>query len=289
MVRIAKENSMPAMAITDHGNMYGAIEFYKECKKVGIKPIIGCEVYVAERKLTDKEPGIDNKRYHLILLAKNLKGYKNLMRIVSEANLKGYYYKPRVDMDLLREFSEGIIALSGCMGGKLSRAVLNGDMDKARELIREHQDVFGKENYFIEIQSHPKIEKDAELREKLIALAKEFDIKVVATQDSHYPCRDDHKAHHTLLQVNTGTVFLSKVNSATIKAIGSRRNVLALCLFFIESGMYDLQRKQAHDDERSDKHDDCDDYAYSLAMYFSVQHSMQLPFVALQMILQVAQ
>jgi DNA polymerase-3 subunit alpha len=205
MVRIAKENSMPAMAITDHGNMYGAIEFYKECKKVGIKPIIGCEVYVAERKLTDKEPGIDNKRYHLILLAKNLKGYKNLMRIVSEANLKGYYYKPRVDMDLLREFSEGIIALSGCMGGKLSRAVLNGDMDKARELIREHQDVFGKENYFIEIQSHPKIEKDAELREKLIALAKEFDIKVVATQDSHYPCRDDHKAHHTLLQVNTGT------------------------------------------------------------------------------------
>lgn len=205
MVRIAKEHSMPAMAITDHGNMYGAIEFYKECKKAGIKPIIGCEVYVAERKLSDKEPGIDNKRYHLILLAKNLKGYKNLMRIVSEANLKGYYYKPRVDMDLLREFSEGIIALSGCMGGKLSRAVLNNDMDKARELIREHQEVFGKENYFIEIQSHPKIERDAELREKLIALAKEFGIPVVATQDSHYPCKDDHKAHHTLLQVNTGT------------------------------------------------------------------------------------
>ena len=205
MVRIAKENAMPAMAITDHGNMYGAIEFYKECKKAGIKPIIGCEVYVAERKLSDKEPGIDNKRYHLILLAKNLKGYKNLMRIVSEANLKGYYYKPRVDMDLLREFSEGIIALSGCMGGKLSRAILNGDMDKARELIREHQDVFGKENYFIEIQSHPHIERDKELREELIKLAKEFGIPVVATQDSHYPCKDDHKAHHTLLQVNTGT------------------------------------------------------------------------------------
>lgn len=204
MVRIAKDSGMPAMAITDHGNMYGAIEFYKECKKAGIKPILGCEVYVAERKMTDKEPGIDNKRYHLILLAKNLKGYKNLMRIVSEANLKGYYYKPRVDMDLLREFGEGIIALSGCMGGKLSRTVLNNDMEKARELIREHIDVFGKQNYFIEIQSHPGIERDAELREKLITLAKEFDLPVVATADSHYPCRDDHKAHHTLLQVNTG-------------------------------------------------------------------------------------
>ena len=205
MVRIAKEHDMPAMAITDHGNMYGAIEFYKECKKAGIKPIIGCEVYVAERKLTDKEPGIDNKRYHLILLAKNLKGYKNLMRIVSIANLEGYYYKPRVDEEMLKEYSEGIIALSGCMGGKLSRAILADNMEKAEDIIRQHQDVFGKENYFIEIQSHPHIDRDKELRDKLIALAKKFDIPTVATQDSHYPCKDDHKAHHTLLQVNTGT------------------------------------------------------------------------------------
>ncbi len=204
MVRIAKEHGMDAMAITDHGNMYGAIEFYKECKKAGIKPVIGCEVYVAERKRTDKEPGIDNKRYHLILLAKNLKGYKNLMRIVTEANLTGYYYKPRVDMDLLREFHEGIIALSGCMGGKLSRAILSGDMEKAEALILEHQDIFGKENYFLEIQSHPHIERDKELRDKLAELGKKFDIPLVATQDSHYPCKDDHKAHHTLLQVNTG-------------------------------------------------------------------------------------
>ncbi len=204
MVRIAKEHGMGAMAITDHGNMYGAIEFYKESKKAGIKPIIGCEVYVAERKLTDKEPGVDNKRYHLILLAKNLQGYKNLMRIVTEANLKGYYYKPRVDMDLLREFHEGIIALSGCMGGKLSRAILGGDMEKAEALIRDHQDVFGKENYFLEVQAHPHIERDKELRDILVTLGKKFDIPVVATQDSHYPCKDDHKAHHTLLQVNTG-------------------------------------------------------------------------------------
>ncbi len=204
MVEIAKDAGMPAMALTDHGNMYGAIEFYKECKKAGIKPILGCEVYVAERRMEDKEPGIDNKRYHLILLAKNLQGYKNLMRIVTEANLKGYYYKPRVDMELLREFHEGIIALSGCMGGKLSRAVLSGNEENVEELIREHIDVFGKENYFIEIQSHPHIERDRELREKLVTLAKKHDLTYVATQDSHYPCKDDHEAHHTLLQVNTG-------------------------------------------------------------------------------------
>ena len=205
MVKIAKDFKMKAIAITDHGNMYGAIEFYKECKKAGIKPIIGCEVYVAERKMSDKEPGIDNKRYHLILLAKNLKGYKNLMRIVTKANLEGYYYKPRVDLDLLREFHEGIIALSGCMGGKLSRAILADDTEKAEAIIKEHQDIFGKENYFLEIQSHPHIERDGELREKLILLGKKFNIPVVATQDSHYPGKDDHKAHHTLLQVNTGT------------------------------------------------------------------------------------
>lgn len=204
MIRIAKEAKMPAIAVTDHGNMYGAIELYKECKKAGIKPIIGCEVYVAERRMEDKEPGTDNKRYHLILLAKNLKGYKNLMRIVTEANLKGYYYKPRVDMELLKEFHEGIIALSGCMAGKLSRAVLSGNEEKVEELIKEHIDVFGKENYFIEIQSHPHIEGDKELREKLVALAKEHGLTYVATQDSHYPCKDDHEAHHTLLQVNTG-------------------------------------------------------------------------------------
>ncbi|MDQ3075980.1 MAG: DNA polymerase III subunit alpha [bacterium] len=205
IVKIAKKAGMPAIALTDHGNMYGAIEFYKECKKVGIKPIIGCEVYVAERKLTDKEPGIDNKRYHLILLAKNLQGYKNLMRIVTEANLNGYYYKPRVDEDLLRTYSDGLIALSGCMGGKLSKAVLAGNTEKAEAIIEEHQDIFGKGNYFIEIQSHPHIEKDKELRDKLIELSKKFNIPAVATQDSHYPCKDDHKAHNTLLQVNTGS------------------------------------------------------------------------------------
>jgi DNA polymerase-3 subunit alpha len=204
MVKIAKDSKMNAIALTDHGSMYGAIELYKECKKAGIKPIIGCEVYVAERTRFDKEPGVDNKRYHLILLAKNKTGYKNLMKIVTRANLEGYYYKPRVDMELLKEHGEGIICLSGCMGGMLSKAILAGNEERADELVKKHQDIFGAENYFIEIQSHPHIERDEELRHKLITLAKKHGIKTVATQDSHYPCRDDHKAHHTLLQVNTG-------------------------------------------------------------------------------------
>ncbi len=204
IVGITKGHGMPAVAVTDHGNMHGAIEFYKACKKEGMRPIIGCEVYVAERSRFDKEPGIDNKRYHLILLAKNLTGYKNLLKIVTKANLEGYYYKPRTDMDLLKEHGEGIICLSGCMGGKLSRAVLDGDMVKAEDLIRQHQDAFGKENYFIEIQSHPGIERDKELRDKLVELAKKHDIPYVATQDSHYPCKDDHDAHRTLLAINTG-------------------------------------------------------------------------------------
>jgi DNA polymerase-3 subunit alpha len=204
IVKITKENKAGAVALTDHGSMYGAIEFYKECKKNGIKPIIGCELYMAERTRFDKEPGIDNKRYHLIILAKNKIGYKNLMKIVTKTNLEGYYYKPRADFDLLRENSEGLICLSGCMGGMLSRSLLSGNNEKAEELVKIHQDIFGKENYFIEIQSHPHIEQDKELRDKLVALAEKFSIKVVATQDSHYPCKDDHEAHHTLLQVNTG-------------------------------------------------------------------------------------
>lgn len=204
MVDIAKKAEMPAIALTDHGNMYGAIEFYKLCKKAGIKPIIGVEAYVTSGSRKDKIAEAGAKRYyHMILLAKNLKGYKNLIRLVTLANLEGYYYKPRMDKEILREYHEGIIALSGCMGGELSQTILAGNMEKADEIIRESQDIFGKENYFIEIQSHPSIENDKKLRDELIALSKKHKIPAVATQDSHYPCHDDHEAHHTLLAINT--------------------------------------------------------------------------------------
>ncbi len=211
IVKIAKESKMPAVALTDHGNMYGAIEFYKTCKDAGIKPIIGVEAYMTAGSRKDKNTEQGAKRYyHLILLAKNLQGYKNLIRLVTIANLEGYYYKPRMDKEILREFHEGIICLSGCMGGELSQTILAGlpaqagNTEKADAIVAEYQDIFGKENYFIEVQSHPHIENDKKLRDALVTLGKKHSIPVVATQDSHYPCHDDHEAHRTLLAINTG-------------------------------------------------------------------------------------
>ncbi|KKR69809.1 MAG: polymerase III subunit alpha protein [Candidatus Nomurabacteria bacterium GW2011_GWB1_40_7] len=160
LVDLAKERGMPAIAITDHGNMYGAIEFYKLAKKAGIKPIIGVEAYISNRGRKDKDPGIDNKRYHLTLLAKNMQGYKNLMRLVTLSHLEGFYYKPRMDKEILREYSDGIIALSGCLGGELSRALANKDEEKGEAIIKEHQEIFGQENYFLEIMKHPTVEND---------------------------------------------------------------------------------------------------------------------------------
>lgn len=206
MVKQAKKQGMSALAITDHGHMYSAIEFYKEAHKAGIKPIIGVEAYIAERSRTDKEPGVDNKRYHLTLLAKNKQGYKNLMKLVTSANIEGYYYKPRMDKEILRKYSEGIICLSGCMGSQLSQAVLANNTEKADELIKEHQEIFGKENYFLEVHSHAHIEDDKRLRDGIVLLSKKWNIPVVAGQDSHYLCQDDHEAHFTLLQVNTGAM-----------------------------------------------------------------------------------
>ena len=206
MVKTAKKNGMNALAITDHGNMYGAIELYKEAHKAGIKPIIGVEAYIAERGRADKEPGVDNKRYHLTLLARNIQGYKNLMRLVTIANLEGYYYKPRMDKEVLRLYSEGIICMSGCMGSQLSRSILADSLEKADEIIKEHQEIFGKENYFLEVHSHPHVENDKKLRDGIISLGKKWNIPVVAGQDSHYLCIDDHDAHNTLLAVNTGVI-----------------------------------------------------------------------------------
>jgi len=205
LVKLAKKFDMPAMAITDHGNMYGAIEFYKLAKKEGVKPIIGVEAYMTagSRKDRTTEAGGTKRYYHLILLAKNLEGYKNLMKLVTNANLEGYYYKPRMDKEILRQYSKGIIALSGCLGGELSQTVMKGDTKKADELILEYQDIFGKENYFVEIQHHPSVESDKQVREALIKLARKHGVPIVGTQDSHYPCSDDHDAHHTLLQINT--------------------------------------------------------------------------------------
>ena len=149
LVKTAKAHRMNAVALTDHGSMYGAIEFYKACKKEGIKPIIGVEAYIAERTRFDKDPGLDSKRYHLTLLAKNEKGYRNLMKLVSRANLEGFYYKPRMDKDLLKEFGEGIICLSGCPGSEFVNLIKNKHLDRAKDLLKYYIDTFGRENVFV--------------------------------------------------------------------------------------------------------------------------------------------
>src|SRR3989344_3138827 len=203
LVKQAKKFGMPALALTDHGNMYGAIEFYKLCLKEGIKPIIGVEAYVANRTRFDKDPGLDNKRYHLTSLAKNELGYHNLIKLVSKAALEGYYYKPRMDHELLREYSEGIIALSGCLGGELARALQSGNEEEAERVAKLYQEIFGKENYFIEVTHQEKSPEIMDARAKLIALAKKLDMPLVATQDSHYCTLDDKEAHETMLAINT--------------------------------------------------------------------------------------
>ena len=147
----AKELGMNAMAITDHGVMFGVVDFYKECKKVGIKPIIGCEVYVAPRTRFDKENGIDNKYSHLILLAKNEEGYKNLTRLVSMGFTEGFYYKPRIDLEILEKYHEGLICLSACLAGSVNQAILKDDMEKAKEVALWHKNIFG-DDYYLEVQ-----------------------------------------------------------------------------------------------------------------------------------------
>ena len=204
LVAKAKEMGMEALAITDHGVMYGAIEFYKKAKKAGIKPIIGCELYIAEGSMHDKRPNIDDKRYHLIVLAENETGYKNLIKLVSAAHLEGFYYKPRVDKALLKKHSEGLIGLSACLGGELSRAIYAGNYPKARKIALEYNEIFGNGNFFIELQQHPNIKEQNEVTPQLVKLARETGIPMVATQDSHYTHADDAHAHDVLLAVQTG-------------------------------------------------------------------------------------
>lgn len=203
LVAKAKEFGMPALALTDHGTMYGAIDFYKACKAAGIKPIIGVEAYIATRGRRDKEPGIDNRRYHLTLLAKNMTGYRNLLKLVTTAHLEGYYYKPRMDKELLRAHSNGLICLSGCMGSEFSKALWARNLEQAKLIIREHQEIFGIDNYYLEIMHHPKLERQLELKEATIKLARELDIPLVATYDSHYIYPEDAAAHDTLVAIQT--------------------------------------------------------------------------------------
>ncbi len=203
MVKLAKEHGQEAIGLTDHGVMYGAIEFYSECIKQGIKPIVGCEVYVANRSRLQKEAGIDNKRYHLTLIAKDVTGYQNLIKLTTAAHLEGYYYKPRVDKEILRQYSEGLICFSGCPGSEVGRAIQMGDLAKAEAVVLEHRDIYGPENYYMEIMHHPDMDWYPQWKEGVLTLARKLDIPLVATQDSHYLRKDDAFAHKTLCAIST--------------------------------------------------------------------------------------
>ena len=199
-----KELGMNSAAITDHGVMYGVIDFYRAAKAAGIKPILGCEVYVAPNSRFDRElAGGEDRYYHLVLLAENNTGYANLMKIVSKGFVEGYYYKPRVDKEVLRTYSEGIIALSACLAGEVQRYISKGLYDEAKNKALEYQEIFGKGNYFLELQDHG-IPEQAFVNQKLMQMSEELGIELVATNDVHYTYAEDEKPHDILLCIQTG-------------------------------------------------------------------------------------
>lgn len=198
----AKDLKMPAVAITDHGALYGAFKFFIKAKEIGIKPIIGVEVYKAKRSRHDKQQGVDKDQYHLVLLAKNLTGYKNLLKIVTKSNLEGFYYKPRVDFELLEKHSEGIIALSGCLNGEIPSLLLDNQISQAEKLLERYIEIF-PENFYLEIQRHPKMDKLNKINKDLVNLSRKFGIPIVATNDVHYLDAEDAYAQEILLCIQT--------------------------------------------------------------------------------------
>lgn len=203
LVKRAKELGMPAIAITDHGTMYGVIDFYKQAKKQGIKPIIGCEVYVAPRSRRERCMVDGENYYHLILLAETDEGYRNLIELVSRGNTEGFYYKPRVDTELLRQYSKGLICLSACIAGEIPTWMLKGDMDKAEALAREYVEIFGKENFYIEMQDHG-IPEQKQVNHLLVDLSRKLGVGLVATNDLHYIDKKDAECHDVLLCIQMG-------------------------------------------------------------------------------------
>lgn len=206
LVSYVKGLGQKAIAITDHGAMYGAVYLYKECIKQGIKPIIGCELYVTSGSRFKKDNSFKEKLGHLILLAENNTGYQNLIKICSKAWVEGFYVKPRVDHDLLRKYSDGIIALTSCIGGEIPQAILNGDNEKVKELMDFYIEVFGRNNFFLEVQNHG-IPEEAIVRAELSLLAKKYNVGLVATNDFHYIRKEDAASHEIKLCISTGNTL----------------------------------------------------------------------------------
>ncbi|MEA3344082.1 MAG: DNA polymerase III subunit alpha, partial [Patescibacteria group bacterium] len=199
-----KELGMDSVALTDHGVLYGAVEFFQKAKERGIKPIIGVEIYVAFEKMSQKRPNIDNKRYHLVLLAKNKEGYENLVKIVTKAHLEGFYYKPRVDEELLKKHSKGLIASTACLAGKIPRLIMSNKLDEAEELAQKYNKIFGQGNFYLELQHHPNIPEQEKVNKELINISKKYGIPLIATNDVHYLKPEDAEAQDVLMLINTG-------------------------------------------------------------------------------------
>ncbi len=200
----AKEYGMPAAAITDHGSVYGLIDWYQTGRKVGVQPILGCEAYVARHGRHQKRANVDIRPFHLILLAENLTGYHNLMQLMSKAQLEGYYYKPRIDYELLEQYSTGLIASSACLQGEVPSKLLSGNETEAIESVQRYQKLFGEKNFFLEIQDHPAIEDQNKLNKLMVEFANKIGVPLVATNDCHYVNPDDAEAHDVLMCVQTG-------------------------------------------------------------------------------------
>ncbi len=251
-----KELGMDSVALTDHGVLFGAVEFYKEAKARGVKPIIGCEVYMASGSRLSKQPGVDSKSYHMILLARNEQGYKNLVKLVTAAHLDGFYYKPRIDEELLEQHAEGLIGTSACLNGKIPKLLLANKMDEAVELAKRYETLFGKGHFYLELQYHKNIPEQQKLNEKLLELQKKTGIPLVATNDIHYLRPEDADAQDILMLINTGADpndperlslktddfsmippdQMAEIFKDTPEAISNTQKVAELCQFEFELG-----------------------------------------------------
>ena len=203
LMKKAVEFGMPAVAVTDHGNLYGAIEFYQEAMRAGIKPIIGCEAYIAPRSHKEKASSLREAAYHFTLLAQNDTGYRNLVKLISTAHLDGFHYRPRIDKELLAQYSAGLIGLSGCLAGEVNSAIQSNNMDKAKQAAAEYRDILGAENFFMELHDHG-MEEQRQCNRVLPQIAKDLGVGVVGANDVHFLCRDDHDAHDVMLCIGTG-------------------------------------------------------------------------------------
>ncbi|MCP4416736.1 MAG: PHP domain-containing protein, partial [Chloroflexi bacterium] len=231
LVARAVELEQPAIALTDHGTMYGTMPFYRAAKAAGIKPIIGVETYLAQRGMQDRDPQLDKNRFHMLLLAKNQTGYLNLLQIASKSQLEGYYYKPRIDRPFMARHSSGLIATTGCMAAEIPRALGAGDLKKAQQLMGEYLDIFGKDRLFLELQEHS-IPELSKINKQLIEMAPHFGLEnnFLATNDVHYTLASDADPHEVLLCIQTGSTVQSPKLSFSDKEyyVKSRDEMYAL-------------------------------------------------------------